>query len=273
MDITYAVPLIIVTVLIAEVVTGRHKGIYDKDDLLLTVGSFVITRAVMGPLSALLMAKIFTILLPGLANSGAGTPIWLAVLLMILVGDFLFYWVHRASHKPARFPFLYKLHATHHTAKFINISVMARINVFWIFFQPYTWVSALGFYLGMIEATTIFFTGMLAWNAFTHTDFRWDDGLRHAFSWGDGLVRAIEWVFVTPRMHHTHHGYGRDGKAFKNYCTMLSCYDRLFGTLYQPQGRPEKYGIMGRNNDNTNWVEQLAYPLFRQAKKTPIDVG
>lgn len=29
----------------------------------------------------------------------------------------------------------------------------------------------------------------------------------------DGLVTAAEWILVTPRIHHTHHGYGRDGKA------------------------------------------------------------
>ncbi|MAZ90037.1 MAG: hypothetical protein CL693_20585 [Cellvibrionaceae bacterium] len=272
MEITHIIHLLILLILATEIVTGRHKGVYDKDDLLLTIGSLAITRLVMSPLAAGLVALVMVTVLPGFTGSMSETPIWMALLGMVLLGDFLFYWVHRAAHNPAKFPFLYKLHATHHTATFMNVSLMARINVFWVFFQPYLWVSGLAVYLGMTEAAVYFFTGMMAWNAFTHTNFRWDDGIRNNLPKGDAIVQAIEWVFITPRLHHTHHGYGKDGKAFRNYCTMLSIYDRMFGTLFIPEGRPAKYGIIGRNNKNTSLWEQLAYPIFKTRKKEVVPV-
>lgn len=135
---------------------------------------------------------------------------------------------------------------------------MARINVFWPVVQPYGWVSGIAIYLGMVEAATIFFTLLLAWNALTHSDFRWDDALAKKLPAGEKIITAIEWLFITPRLHHSHHGFGRNGKAYRNFCTMLSVYDRLFGTLYIPQGRPEHYGIMGKEKA---CLEQLLYPL------------
>ena len=72
------------------------------------------------------------------------------------------------------------------------------------------------------------------------------------------MVTAAEWILVTPRIHHTHHGYGRDGKAYRNFCTMLSFYDRLFGTLHIPEGRPWRYGLPGGEHV---WWRQLLFPL------------
>lgn len=273
MSITLLVPLLIVVILIAEIIAGRHNGIYEKSDIWLTAASFVLIRTLISPLSAVLIGVVCSGLLPGYSGALAGVPVWLALPVLLLVGDFLFYWVHRAAHNPVKHPLLFNMHATHHSATYLNISVMARVNVFWPLLQPYTWVAGIAGYLGMIEAAALFFTGMMAWNAFTHTHFRWDDALCRHVPGGNAIVRGIEWVFITPRLHHTHHGYGRDGKAFKNYCTMLSIYDRLFGTLYIPEGRPQHYGILGRNNGNASWVEQLLYPLWPGRKALAKALG
>jgi ornithine lipid hydroxylase len=39
-------------------------------------------------------------------------PIWIQILIMILSGDFLRYWLHRAAHT---WPFLWRFHAVHHS--------------------------------------------------------------------------------------------------------------------------------------------------------------
>lgn len=268
MTITYVVAAMIIVVLIAEIVTGRHKGIYDKNDIFITVGNLFMTRTILSPLAALSVALMASFLLPSYQDSYTNVPMWAAIVGMLLIGDFIFYWVHRAAHTPTYFSLLYKLHATHHTAKFMNLSLMMRFNVFWPFVQPYNWVAGVAAYLGMVEASVVFFTSMLAWNALTHTNFRWDDAIRRYLPAGNSITSIIEWVFITPRLHHTHHGYGKNGKAFRNYCTMLSVYDRLFGTLFIPDGRPMHYGIMGCNNDNSPWWEQLFYPVLKTRKAT-----
>ncbi len=252
--------ILILSVLVAEILSGRHKGIYKRRDLLITGGCLLLSRTLMSPAIALAVVSVLAFLLPGYRGALADAPLAPAVVVMILVGELVFYWVHRWAHQPLAHPLLYGMHHTHHSAPYLNITVMARVNVFWPFFQPYTWVSGAAFYLGMVEAATVFFIGMLAWNAFTHTDFRWDDALIARFSFGNKLVRMIELLFVTPRLHHTHHGYGRDGKAYRNFCTMITLYDRLFKTLHIPQGRPAKYGIMGREK---HWLEEIIFPLYR----------
>lgn len=74
------------------------------------------------------------------------------------------------------------------------------------------------------------------------------------------MFRAAEHVIVSPGIHHTHHGFGKDGASYRNFGVMLSVWDWLFGTLHIPEGRPYRYGIPGHN---AHWLEELAYPLIR----------
>jgi sterol desaturase/sphingolipid hydroxylase (fatty acid hydroxylase superfamily) len=265
MTTTNYVYLLIAAILIAEIIKGRHRDIYQKEDFWILGGCLLLSRGITQPLIFLGIAKVFALILPQYTNSLANTPIVPALIVMVLVGECIFYWVHRAAHNLKKHPLLYGMHHTHHSASFINIGIMARVNIFWGFFQPYTWVIGAGFYLGMAEAATLFFIGMLAWNAFTHTHFRWDDAIINRFSWGAKCIQIIELAFVTPRIHHTHHGLGKDGKAYRNFCTMVTFYDRLFNTLFIPQGRPEQYGIMGAKRQ---WLQQIMFPLYIARRKT-----
>jgi sterol desaturase/sphingolipid hydroxylase (fatty acid hydroxylase superfamily) len=74
------------------------------------------------------------------------------------------------------------------------------------------------------------------------------------------IFQVIEHVFVSPGMHHSHHGYGKDGGNFRNYAVTLSLFDWIFGTLHIPVGRPWKYGIPG---PDVYWAEEVLYPLVR----------
>jgi sterol desaturase/sphingolipid hydroxylase (fatty acid hydroxylase superfamily) len=61
-------------------------------------------------------------------------------------------------------------------------------------------------------------------------------------------------------MHHTHHGYGRDGAAYRNFGIVVALWDWLYGTLHIPEGRPSRYGLPGHE---AHWLEELAYPVVR----------
>ncbi len=146
----------------------------------------------------------------------------------------------------------------------MNVLTTFRLNLAWYFIIPAGWANGLALYLGMTEAVFAYIGMLSIWNTITHADFRWDDKLRASSTWGPAF-RALEHIFVSPGIHHTHHGYGRDGKSYRNFCTILSLWDWVFGTLHIPSGRPAHYGVPGHN---AHWLEELAYPLVRIAETT-----
>jgi len=60
-------------------------------------------------------------------------------------------------------------------------------------------------------------------------------------------VPLVDRVVVSPEFHHWHHA--ADVAAHnRDYGTILSVWDRLFGTAHEPGGFPGGYGI-GRSPD------------------------
>lgn len=251
--------------LAVEVLAGRHRGVYRKGDFPLLIGSFFLGRWVMAPLAIGLIAAVYKLLLPEeLAGSLAQTPFWVAFPLLLLAGEFCFYWVHRLAHQPGRYPVLWKIHRTHHSGRHMNVLLDFRLNLSWFFLIPSGWVSGLALYLGLNEAVLAYVLVVQVWNLVTHSNFRWDDAIRRNRVLGTAF-RALEHVVVSPGIHHTHHGYGADGKNYRNFGTVIALYDWLFGTLHIPQGRPAHYGLPGRD---VHWMESLCYPLVR-LKRAP----
>jgi sterol desaturase/sphingolipid hydroxylase (fatty acid hydroxylase superfamily) len=249
--------------LAVEILAGRHKGVYRKGDYPLLIGSFLLGRWVMVPLAIGLIAGFYNLVLPQqLKGSLSNTPFWIAFPVLLLVSEFCFYWVHRCAHQPNKFPVLAKIHRTHHSGRHMNVTLKYRLNLTWFFIIPSGWVNGMALYLGCHEAVLAEVLVLQIWNLVTHSNFRWDDKLRKQPQFGR-VFRALEHVLVSPGIHHTHHGYGRDGASYKNFCTVLSLYDWIFGTLHIPEGRPSRYGVPG---DDVHWLEELCYPLVRMAR-------
>jgi len=255
-------------VLLVEIVAGRHRGVYDRAEwtvlgLCSVLGMFVI-RPAMTIASALLLG----LLLPAGKGALAGLPLWAAFAGSLIVTEFVFYWVHRWAHEGKNRPalnWLWQLHRTHHTARYMNAMVVLRLNIFWAVVQPVTWTVALTIYLGQPFAAALVGVTQFAWNVITHSNFRWDDAARRHPRFGRAF-RAVEHVLVSPGIHHTHHGYGKDGANYRNFGLILSGFDALFGTLHIPQGRPWRYGLPGRD---AHWSEQVLWPLVRGTQAPP----
>jgi sterol desaturase/sphingolipid hydroxylase (fatty acid hydroxylase superfamily) len=260
-----------VIVLLIEILAGRHKGVYRKEDFFVVIGSFVIGRWAMVPLATMLVASVWSFGLPGYRGALAGVSFWPAFAVVLVATEFCFYWVHRWAHeaKGSRFPVLWKIHRTHHSGKHMNVLLTKRLNLFWFFVLPTSWISGLALYLGVVEPALAVTVLLMACNLVTHSHFRWDDAVRRHRQIGP-LFRALEHVFVSPGIHHTHHGYGRDGASFRNYALMLSIFDWAFGTLHIPEGRPWKYGLPG---PNAHWLEELAYPLINVGGRDAVSAA
>lgn len=248
-------------VLLAEILAGRHKGVYHSKGEFRLIGiNAVLGRFLVGPIMSLLSAAMWSGLFPHYRGAWGELPLWLALPLVMLSSEFVFYWVHRWAHQGVKTrSLLWMIHRTHHSATYMNVSVYMRLNIFWYVLIPNVWSMSFAIYLGLGKAAGITIVLNATWNIITHSDFRWDDAVRRHRLFGP-LFRTAEHVIVSPGIHHTHHGFGKDGASYRNFGVLLSVWDWLFGTLHIPDGRPYRYGVPGHD---AHWLEELAYPLVR----------
>lgn len=243
-------------ILVLEAVTGQLKGC-TRRDFGLTALCFVVNSVVTRPLVGLGMGVLAAWLVPAFAGAGATIPLWQAVLISFVSLEFVFYWVHRWSHEGQKkghwLEWLWKIHRTHHSATEINVTVVQRQNIFWALFSPHIWMVALFTYFGMVSGVAISMVVLYVWNLLTHTHWRFDQALLKY-----PAFRAIMHIVITPSMHHAHHGFGKNGKMYRNYGLCLSVFDWMFGTLFVPDGKPSRYGVPG---EQPHWAEEAFYPL------------
>lgn len=167
------------------------------------------------------------------------------VMIMLAV-DLVEYGVHRAYHSDR---FLWRIHAVHHSSRQMDWLASSRLHVLEALFTRTATLAPmflLGFDQGVVNAYAIFI-GFHA--TVIHANVRW------RFSW-------LEQVFVTPRHHHWHHADHPEA-INTNYAVHFAFIDRIFGSLYLPEGWPEDYGISGEQ-PGKRYRDHTLFP-FRSA--------
>jgi sterol desaturase/sphingolipid hydroxylase (fatty acid hydroxylase superfamily) len=152
---------------------------------------------------------------------------WLALFLGL---DFLYYWMHYASHK---IRWMWATHSVHHSATRYNFSAAIRlgwtglISGNFLFFVP---LAALGFHPVAIALMLML---NLLYQFFLHTELA-------------PKLGPLEWVLNTPAHHAVHHATNRPCLD-KNFGGVLIVFDRLFGTFAEPpRHEAMRYGVIGR---------------------------
>lgn len=143
-------------------------------------------------------------------------PRWLAVVVAVVVLDFVIYLQHALFHAV---PVLWRLHRMHHADLHFDVTTGARFHPIEIVLSmliKLTFVSALG---APPEAVVLFEVLLNATAMFNHGNVRLPLGV-------DAMVRL---VIVTPDMHRVHHSVVME-ETNSNYGFNLSLWDRLFGT-------------------------------------------
>ena len=161
---------------------------------------------------------------------------WGGLLLDLLLLDFLIYWWHRANHG---WPPLWRFHAVHHLDRFLDSTSALRFHFGEVFLSALARAAAilaLGFPLASV---LVFETLLLLATIFHHSNLRLPGALE----------RALSWIVVTPSIHWLHHHRVRRDTD-SNYATILSLWDRLFGTRNPGRRRPEMaIGVEGEEEE------------------------
>jgi sterol desaturase/sphingolipid hydroxylase (fatty acid hydroxylase superfamily) len=160
-----------------------------------------------------------------------GWPVAAQVLLATVVREFFDYWGHRAMH---RFDWLWRLHATNHSATRLYFLNGARAHPGEIAFRfgilgvlP---LATLGVGEEVLALTTV---AALTADAFQHANI--------AFRLG-----PLSWVYSIGDAHRWHHSRRR-AEADSNYGNVYLFWDAIFRTRYLPPDRepPTEVGIEG----------------------------
>ncbi|RQO31193.1 sterol desaturase family protein [Taibaiella sp. KBW10] len=154
---------------------------------------------------------------------------WFYWVSLVILEDFLFYWLHRNDHF---IRFFWATHVTHHSAEHYNISVGFRSSVLeplyrFVYFIPLV-------FLGFEPLDVMFvFAATQIWGTLVHTK-------------SIGNLGFLEKIFVTPSHHRVHHA--SNAKYLdRNMGMFLIIWDKMFGTfqkeLTTEEYEPIRYGL------------------------------
>jgi sterol desaturase/sphingolipid hydroxylase (fatty acid hydroxylase superfamily) len=181
---------------------------------------------------------------PGFQAAVSSQPRIVQFVEIVFVSDLFFYWTHRLFH---RVPFLWRVHAIHHSPRQMDWLAGSRLHVLEIVivravtFLP---LFVLGFSESAVQAYVVF-VAIHAVLLHANVSFR--------FGW-------LEYLIATPRYHQFHHACA--GEALDtNFAVHLPLLDRVFGTQYLPmEAWPERMGVAGPQPPHGYWA-QLLYPF------------
>ena len=163
----------------------------------------------------------------------AGLPFLAQLFLILLAADFVQYWTHRAYHEV---PFLWRFHAIHHSAKYMDWMAGSRLHMFELIA---TRVSVLGiiYVLGFSKSVMDIYIIIVGFQAvFNHANVKLPPAFGRA---------PLKYLIVTPDFHHWHHSSEQEALD-RNYAAHFAFIDYAFGTAVKSDRRfPEKYGVLG----------------------------
>ncbi|MEM6724814.1 MAG: sterol desaturase family protein [Bacteroidota bacterium] len=153
-------------------------------------------------------------------------PIWVQVLFFLILHDFYIYWFHRWQHTSK---VLWRTHEAHHSVTTCDWLAGSRSHSLEIIINQ------------TIEFAPIIILGAnpivvpikalldAMWGMFIHANI-------------DVRLGKLAYVINGPEMHQWHHADDRV-VFYKNYATKFALFDWIFGTAYNPNLKPLKWGL------------------------------
>lgn len=184
-------------------------------------------------------------------------PAWAGIALTMLMLDLWSYWWHRFNHT---IPFLWRFHRAHHTDTEMGATSAYRFHPVEIIFSSILRLPLI-LVLGLEPEGLLLYESILTVSiAFHHANI----GI------GVKADAALRSVIVSPVMHKLHHSV-KPAEFSSNYSSILSVWDRLFGTWTETE-KPE--GIrLGLNIYRDRWWQGylgIMLTPFRGSSSAPV---
>src|SRR5690349_8547356 len=106
MLVAIGILVLIIAIFAIEWSKGRHKGVHRREDLLM-LGVVFVGAQLSRPALAFIGATVVGLFFPAYEGSLSATPFLIAFPVLLLVGEFFQYWIHRFAHDSKRHPILY----------------------------------------------------------------------------------------------------------------------------------------------------------------------
>jgi exosortase len=176
-------------------------------------------------------------------------PFLLEAALVFLILDLWRYWEHRLFHEV---PVLWRMHLVHHSDTQLDVTTSQRHHPFEglaTTFLALIFVFALGFSAPALALYLLLAT----WSSvYTHANIVLPES----------IDKPIRWLLVTPSVHAIHHSSFQP-QTDSNYSSVLTVWDRLFGTYRDPSTtQVQEFGLKYfRGQEDTALASVLLQPL------------
>jgi len=181
------------------------------------------------------------------------------------LGDFWYYWWHRAQHE---FPALWELHKLHHSDEHMNATTIYRSHFFELAGQALVRGLSVGLLVDLRAEPGALVVALAAgllppiWDFFIHANVRLP------------ALGALVPFLSTPQFHRIHHSKLPEHQD-KNYAIWLPLFDVVFGSYHRPQ--PDEYpptGLSSGERIETLWEAQagpfLAWARSLRGQRSPV---
>lgn len=171
-------------------------------------------------------------------------PVWMQVLLMVLLADFLRYWLHRAAHANK---YLWRLHSVHHSVEQLYWLNTARFHPLEKIMQML--MDSLPFLLMAVDKQVL----ALYYLAYATNGFLQHSNIRFRFG-------ILNYVIGSAELHRWHHSR-QPKESNANYGNNVIIWDLLFGTWNLPKDRKiETLGLLEAEYPKT-FLGQILAPF------------
>ncbi|MBC8111999.1 MAG: sterol desaturase family protein [Verrucomicrobia bacterium] len=246
--VMFSTPLYAVLIL-AEMLLSKlqHKNYYTLKDTVVNISFMVIAILI-----ELIMVATYFLLLHFFYTHRFFTieNVWSYWLVLLVVEDFIFYWLHYLEHHSR---FFWAVHATHHSSEQFNLTVGFRSSVFqplyrFVFFIP---LCVMGF---KIPDILLMYSATQIWGILIHTEYV-------------GKLGFLEHILSTPSNHRVHHA-SNIPYLDKNIGMVFIFWDKIFGTFTsEDNSQKTVYGLTKKINlDNPDEL------LFHEWKEIMLDL-
>ena len=181
-------------------------------------------------------------------------PVWVQLIIMLVIADFIQWNVHRWLHKS---DFLWRFHQVHHSVKEMGFAAQFRFHFMeTILYKTLQYIPLAMIGFGIIDFFIIHMFTVLIGHL-NHANLKWDYG-------------PLRFVLNNPKMHIWHHSrtLPENRRNGVNFGLTLSVWDYIFRTAYVPEDNGNlKLGFENDEDFPETFWKQVKYPFRNMLRK------